>query len=131
MELFRPLLSTSRTDHLRNEVGEELGEVFSLLSRHKNFRRVTGLGTKKLQDRIKKWPDHESWKALVALFLRGHPVVLGLRKQVIVFIITVKHNSEISHLDYRMSLLDIYIILHVSAVKRPSSGLGNSYITIQ
>ena len=39
------------------------------------------------------------------------------------FIITVKHNNEINHFDYRMSLLDIYIRLHVSAFKRPSSDL--------
>jgi len=52
MELFRPLVGASGTDHLHNEFGEELGEVFSLLSRHSNFSHITGLGTKKLQDRI-------------------------------------------------------------------------------
>ena len=39
------------------------------------------------------------------------------------FIITVKDDNEINHLDYRMSLLDIYIRLHVSAAMRPSLGL--------
>jgi hypothetical protein len=68
VELSRSLVGASRTDHLHNEFGEELGEVFSLLGRHKSFSRITGLGTKKLQDRIKKWPDQESWKVLVALF---------------------------------------------------------------
>jgi hypothetical protein len=81
VELVRPLVGASRTDHLHNEFGEELGEVFSLLSRHKIFSRIASLGTKKLQDRIKRWPDHESWKALVALFCyREDPVVLELQK---------------------------------------------------
>jgi len=54
VELSRLLVGAPRTDHLRNEYGEELGEVFSLLSRHKNLSRITGLETKKLQERIKK-----------------------------------------------------------------------------
>jgi hypothetical protein len=36
---------------------------------------------------------------------------------------TVKHNTEVNYPDYRMSLLNICFRQHVSAVKRPSSGL--------
>jgi hypothetical protein len=41
----------------------------------------------------------------------------------IMLFITVKHNNEINYPDYRMSLLNICFRQHVSAVKRPSSGL--------
>jgi hypothetical protein len=36
--------------------------------------------------------------------------------------ITVQHNTEVNYPDYRMSLLN-FCFRHVSAVKRPSSGL--------
>jgi len=52
VELFRPLVGALRTYDVHNEFGDELGEVFSLLSRHKNLSRITGVGTKKLKDRI-------------------------------------------------------------------------------
>jgi hypothetical protein len=56
--------------------------------------------------------------ALVLIF--SIPLCTG--KHIMLFI-TVKHNTEIDYPDYRMSLLNIYFWQHVSAVKRPSSGL--------